>query len=318
MAEPEEPKSKGGAFTTLLAVVAIGLFALAWAFPPKGGQGPAVPEFLGRFHPVLVHLPIGLLLIVPVMELLAFSARFKGLRDSAGFILAVGAFGAVAAAFDGWILGVSGAYAGAAVVRHMWGGVAVAVLAVATLGTRQALASKRSALGWFYPLLLAATVVTLSWAGHEGGNLTHGDGFLTRYMPDPLRKVLGLAAPAEAPTAPAAPTDHSAYTVRIAPIFQKSCVSCHKADKHKGGLRMDSYAELMKGGNDGPALVPGDPKASEIVRRVSLPREDDDFMPSDGHNLLTAEQIELLTQWIAWGANGPQPTPARPAAPARP
>ena len=57
----------------------------------------------------------------------------------------------------------------------------------------------------------------------------------------------------------------------------------------------------------GPALVAGDPKASEILRRVTLPRDDDDFMPSDGHNLLTADQIALLTQWITWGAHGPQP-----------
>ena len=177
MAENPEHAPKGRRFTTALALLALALVGLAGAFPPKGHSGPAVPEFLGRFHPVIVHLPIGLLLIVPVMEVLGFSSRFKALREAAPFILAAAALGAVAAAFDGWILSVSGGYAGSAVLRHMWGGVAVGVLSVVTLGARQALVGGRPVLGWFYPLLLSVTVITLAWAGHEGGNLTHGDGF---------------------------------------------------------------------------------------------------------------------------------------------
>ena len=60
----------------------------------------------------------------------------------------------------------------------------------------------------------------------------------------------------------------------------------------------------MRGGDDGPALVAGDPKASELIRRVSLPPSDDDSMPSDGDKPLAPEEIQMVERWIAAGAKG--------------
>ncbi len=65
---------------------------------------------------------------------------------------------------------------------------------------------------------------------------------------------------------------------------------------------MDTYEHLMKGGDDGPALVPGNAKTSEILRRVRLPASDDDSMPSDGDKPLTPEEILMIEHWIAAGA----------------
>ena len=67
---------------------------------------------------------------------------------------------------------------------------------------------------------------------------------------------------------------------------------------------MDTYAGLMHGGEDGPAVVPGNPKASELIRRVRLPASDDDSMPSDGDKPLAPEEIQMIEQWIAAGAKG--------------
>ncbi len=160
------------------------------------------------------------------------------------------------------------------------------------------------------------------WTGHLGGTITHGNGYVTEKMPLRLRRMLGLPVenPMEthAPTAPgtaspaaakggpdsAEPTSLAYYRIHIAPLLARSCVSCHKPEKHKGGLRMDTYAELMKGGADGPAVVPGRPKTSELVRRVKLPASDDDSMPSDGDKPLTPEEIQMIEHWIAAGAKG--------------
>ena len=65
---------------------------------------------------------------------------------------------------------------------------------------------------------------------------------------------------------------------------------------------MDSYEQLMRGGDDGAALVPGDTKSSEILRRLRLPASDDDSMPSDGDKPFAPEEIQMLEHWIAAGA----------------
>ncbi len=65
---------------------------------------------------------------------------------------------------------------------------------------------------------------------------------------------------------------------------------------------MDSYDQLMRGGDDGAAVIPGNPKGSELLRRVLLPPSDDDSMPSDGEKPLTPEEIRTLERWILAGA----------------
>src|SRR6185295_16570331 len=87
----------------------------------------------------------------------------------------------------------------------------------------------------------------------------------------------------------------------IQPLLQQQCIKCHGTEKQKGKLRLDSREAALKGGKDGPAFVPGDAAKSELIRRVSLPKTDDDFMPAEGEPL-PKEKIELLKSWIAEGA----------------
>jgi mono/diheme cytochrome c family protein len=156
------------------------------------------------------------------------------------------------------------------------------------------------------------------WTGHGGGSISHGDDFLTEKMPVRLRQWLGIAAPAPAQAvaskaAAAPPPTHGGpastnpanaafYAIHVAPLFARSCISCHRPEKHKGGLRMDTYAQLMLGGEDGPVVVPGKPDSSDIIRRLRLPPTDDDSMPSDGDKPLTPEEIQTVERWIAAGA----------------
>ncbi len=283
------------------------LAGVAFFFPPDGQSRGVFGQFLGRFHPILVHLPIGLLILVPVMELIGSTKRFRALREAAGFVLGVAAIGAIAAAADGWFLARFGGYGGELVTDHMWGGIILSALTIAAAATRTHLSNRRWALGWFYPIVLLAAVGLMGWTGHEGGQLTHGNGFLTKYMPDRLKGWLGVPIQHGVVVTPAAAAalDRSPYAIRVAPLFERSCVSCHGPNKQKGGLRMDTYALVMKGGEDGPVVVAGDPNGSDLLRRVLLPKDDDEFMPSDGHKVLSSTEIEVIRDWIAWGAPGP-------------
>jgi len=90
----------------------------------------------------------------------------------------------------------------------------------------------------------------------------------------------------------------------ILPLLQQRCIECHGPDKQKGKLRLDSKEAALKGGKDGPAYKASDEAGSEMIKRVSLPADNDDRMPPEG-DPLTAAQIAVLKEWIAAGANWP-------------
>ena len=101
----------------------------------------------------------------------------------------------------------------------------------------------------------------------------------------------------------------------IQPIFQKSCLECHNADKLKGGLRLESRALAIKGGKDGVVIVPGNAEKSDLYRRITLPAAHDDHMPNKG-DLLTKAQTDLIRDWINAGAVWPESATAKTEAPA--
>ncbi len=90
----------------------------------------------------------------------------------------------------------------------------------------------------------------------------------------------------------------------VLPILQKTCIECHGPDKQKGKLRLDSREAAEKGGKDGPAYKAGDIAGSELIKRVSLPANNDDRMPPEGEPLSEA-QIKILKDWVADGAKWP-------------
>jgi mono/diheme cytochrome c family protein len=91
------------------------------------------------------------------------------------------------------------------------------------------------------------------------------------------------------------------FVKQIKPIFEKSCIECHGPEKQKGKLRLDSPEAALKGGQDGPVIVPKDAAGSDLYRRITLPKEADDVMPNKG-DLLTKQQTDLIRDWINQGA----------------
>lgn len=291
------------------AAAVIALAFAGWLAGPDGRTRAQAFRFLGRFHPAFVHVPIGLILLVPILEL-AGRRRRAGLGDAARFVLGLAAASAVIVAADGWLLARGGGYSGPLVDGHMWGGIGFSAAAWAAWAARPA-GPLRGARAGVYAGLLAAAIGVLFWAGDQGGALTHGRGYLTQEMPARLQHWLGIRPP-PAPRPPPRPAGfaRTVYGARIVPIFQRSCVSCHGPTKEKGGLRLDSFAGLVDGGDDGPVVEPWLPRDSELVRRITLPPSDDDFMPNNGKNILTPDEVKVIEAWIAAGASDKEPLSA--------
>lgn len=252
--------------------------------------------FLGRFHVLLVHLPIGLLLLLLAQEAVARFTRFKHAGAGSGFILALAVPAAVASATCGWLLSQAGGYDARLLPLHKW-------LGFATVGA----CALAAVLYWLdrqrlYQACLVLACAALVAASHFGGSLTHGSDYLTRYAPGPLRTWLAGKPSARPAGKPGAGTNQTAFALVVQPVLQADCASCHGPDKAKKGLRLDSFAALLKGGKDGPGIQPGDSSASAIIKRMLAPLDDDDHMPPEGKPQPTADDIALIRWWIDAGA----------------
>jgi uncharacterized membrane protein len=293
-------------------VVVILLFAALNA-PPDGVERGDFSQFVGRFHPLAVHFPIALILLVLLVECIGLFQWGKSIQASAGFILGLATVSALAAAFLGWMLGRNGGYEGGLVTRHMWGGISLAAALVVCCAVRTWNAK-------FYGATLFATVCLMAWTSDQGGKLTHGEGFMTDHMPGGLRSLLGVAPPAKkrvvanvpatvstsepiaSGTVPSTPASVAFFSARVEPIFDDKCVQCHGPQKKKGKLRLDTFDFVIQGGKDGLIVRPGDLKNSELYRRITLPRDDKDAMPAEGKPGLTEIELKVIEFWITSGA----------------
>jgi mono/diheme cytochrome c family protein len=86
----------------------------------------------------------------------------------------------------------------------------------------------------------------------------------------------------------------------ILPVIKQRCVECHGAKKQKAKLRLDSFAELMKGADGEKIFVASEPGESEIIKRINLPDSDDDKMPPKGDRLSKPIK-DLIQRWIEQG-----------------
>jgi hypothetical protein len=255
--------------------------------------------FIGRFHPVLVHLPIGGLILLGVLELLAKFTRFKDAAQCNHLILGLTAAASVAAASFGWMLSRGGGYDPQLLPWHMWTGFAVA--AGCTLSFLLSWLARPRA----YQFSLLVTLVVLVVASHLGASITHGRDFLTQFAPGPLRNLLGADRPqVAAPEATPDLTKRRVFADLIQPILERRCSTCHGPEKHKADLSMETYDTLIKGGKDGPVLVVGKALDSSLVYRLFLPLDDEDHMPPQGKPQPTLAEIAAIQWWIDCGAPG--------------
>ena len=240
------------------------IFQSSFALPLTG---------IGHLHPLILHLPIGFgVLLLALFGIKKQLLSFEVLAESLLLLTAI--FSTLTAIF-GLFLAKEGGYETSALDWHQWSGVAVSfVYFVWVLARRNLLVG--AALGF----------IALIFAGHTGASITHGEDYL-RFG----SKEVEITA------------ETVVFNDIVQPILKAKCESCHNDQKTKGALKMNSIANLMKGGKHGAIWKAGDALNSHLIQRIKLPMNAKEHMPPLGKAQLTPDEITILTLWVKEGAS---------------
>ncbi len=266
---------------------------------------PELSLFIGRFHPLFVHLPIGLLTFALVLQLVQWKRPADRIQGIASLLWLLAALSGGLSVLTGWLLSDGGDYETTTLRNHKLGGIAVALLSFLVFLSFQGRKKTGVYAGIpFRLLLIVSAVAAMVLTGHWGGSLTHGASYLTEYAPLGKKDTGSQAATVNQVVR----SLDSAYLFEdaVVPILQAKCVSCHNAEKKKGDYLLTSHAAILAGGKTGTGVVPGNLATSELYRRISLPKEHKEFMPTDGKTPLSEEQKAILEWWIETGAHQQQ------------
>jgi uncharacterized membrane protein/mono/diheme cytochrome c family protein len=263
-------------------------------------------QLIGRFHPLLVHFPVGVLIVAFFLECLTIGGKRKGLREGINWMVYLGSLFAIFSALTGWLLRNQEDYSGTIVDYHQYMGIATAVFAGVTAlllrnTTKGNLPNYR-----LYRAGLLVTVVGLTIAGHLGAKLTHGADFLSAVLPG--NKEVFDDAKAEAlfkefkDIESISLSQQDKLNLEIRAIFAHNCYQCHSENKQKGSLVLDSKEGVFRGGESGVVVIPGNAEESELYQRITLSPNDEDVMPKKG-KVLKAHEKGLIKLWIENGAH---------------
>ena len=247
-----------------------------------------ISELIGHFHPLLVHLPIGILLIAALFQLLALRPKYASMHAAISIALFWGMISAILSCISGYFLSLSGDYDDELIDTHTWFAIATASISIIAYFFNR---WENEFAKWVILLMVPLIFVT----GHLGGSLTHGSDYLT--------KGFSKDSTAEKEIKPIADVQEAnAYADIIQPIFESKCYGCHNKSKKKGKLRLDEPEFILKGGKDGEVIKPGNADGSDMMKRLLLPRNEEDHMPPKEKPQLKDNEIALIHWWIATGA----------------
>lgn len=246
---------------------------------------PGWLQLAGRMHPMLLHVPIGALVLVGLLWAFRKSFVGEGIDRIFGFLLELTALSTVLAALLGFFLSKEGGYTDNLLSWHKYTGVGLSLLAYALVILYERPTVNRLR----FSTLLGLSTACLFVTGHFGASLTHGEDYLF-----PKNEVVGELAFTD---------DTPVFVSTIEPILKAKCYQCHNEQKQKGGLLMSSLAGLRKGGKNGPIWVAGDPLNSHLIQRANLPLAHKEHMPPKGKPQLLPDEVALLMAWIKAGAD---------------
>src|SRR6267154_1304720 len=255
-------------------------------------------EFIGRLHPMLVHLPIGILILVITWILIFEFKKKKVSRSVLNFTLGAAALTAIASACTGYLLSQTGEYDETILSRHQWLGITVAFVSLLGWLLFQGKRIKRRSLKLFSILILVLLIGT----GHLGASLTHGSDYLTEPLSEMVRREDG---PVNLASLDLNKTQF--YPGLIKPIFEKRCTSCHGEGKQKGKLRLDNPEYIIKGGKSGLVIEPGKQDEGELLYRIHLALNHKDHMPPKEKPQLTEQESTLIRLWVTSGSDFDKP-----------
>ena len=256
-------------------------------------------DFIGHLHPLIVHLPIGILLLGVFM--MAYE-HYSGVdfKTPISFAFLVGSISAVLACIAGWILSNSGEYDTVLVQKHQWTGISTAAIGLLAYFLKQ------------YRKLLAVILTLLIFiTGHYGGTLTHGENYLfnsnenaNTISADTLKGASKkITQTISSGKDSISIVKYNLYKDEVAPILKLRCYNCHAALKQKNGLRLDGEMFIKKGGKNGKIFVAGNTFKSPLYTSLVLPIDDEKHMPPKGKHQLSQNEILIIENWIKSGAS---------------
>jgi len=247
--------------------------------------------FFGRLHPLVVHLPIGFLLLGAIFNVFSYVPKYRFLKEAVSLTLFAGFLSALAACVFGYMLSLSGDYDAGILSNHKLAGITLAVVSGILWSLTTSFYSAFFVIHeWIVTALCVIVIILLAYTGHQGGSLTHGSDYLSldnwtyRVRVKPVKADEALL-----------------FEDLVHPMLERRCGGCHRKGKRKGELILTTYKDLMKGGKHGPVVVAGKPGESELYRRITLDPAHEDFMPADGKIPLTKTETEMIRWWIENG-----------------
>lgn len=261
-------------------------------------ETPGILIFLGRFHALVVHLPIGFVCIAVLIEIFFRRSKEVDVRPLVTFIWLLAALSATVSVVLGYFLSLQGGYDDNTLRWHKWAGILLA-LTIHVCYFAKKYRWQKPWTKYITPVFLGICTLLLIVTGHYGGSLTHGSEYLSEYKPGSLSELLGGSSENGGTVKKISSLDSAdIFTDAVMPILKAKCVSCHNAEKKKGELVLSSFEEMLKGGEDGPGVVPGNLEKSGIYYRITLPQDHKKFMPTDGKKPLTPQQVAIIKWWI--------------------
>ncbi|EAZ80167.1 c-type cytochrome domain-containing protein [Algoriphagus machipongonensis] len=254
----------------------------------------------GRFHPILVHLPIGFLAFGVI---LVFLSR----RDTKEYLSAIrlsfllGGIFATLSSVSGFFQYQYEGFTWDTVQFHfIFGWITV----ISSFGLFYQI-NRFNDFPKHFQIKAGVLFVILLFTGHLGGNITHGEEYLTEVLPPELQSMMGIEVNQEEELIiPEQGWEQLAYYDQVVqPILNQNCRSCHNPRNKKGELDLSTYETLLEGGENGAVLTGNSLENSPVFSRLILPKEDEDHMPPKEKRQPIEEEIELIKSWVELGGN---------------
>ena len=259
-------------------------------------------SLFGRFHPLLVHLPIGFLLI-GILFLFYPGKNKETLFPAIKLAVLWGSWASILSVASGLLLYYMEGYAFETVKWHLILG---GLTAVSSISFYFYLRGRNFSSGINTKLFGLVMLVFLILTGHLGGNLTHGEDYLVEVLPESIQNAIGNSSSKEL-SGLVLERDNWEESLffedAVLPVLSKNCNSCHNPKNKKGGLVLTSYKDLIKGGKNGQVIFPDNFPESSLIHRLLLPKEDKEHMPPKEKRQPSKEEIMLVKHWVESGAS---------------
>ena len=256
------------------------LFLTGLLFFPLDNYKFFVLNIFGAFHPLFVHLPIGLWFGFIIFLIIG---TIKKTINIFPFLKIISILVLITSIFS-FLTGLSlklGGYTGSIINAHLYAALIfiyfMSFFCIYHLKERS-----------FFNLWISSLLITfcLGYTGHLGSVITHGT-LSERISKNVLNKEETQLKN----------SSDNFFEISVYPILESKCTYCHNDKRSQGGLNMMTEESIIKGGLFGSAILIGDSESSEIIRRINLPVDDKFHMPPS-EPYITSDEKEIIEWWI--------------------